>query len=152
MADTAGPHLLVVDDDEDLRARIRCVLETEGWRVTEAHNGARALALLRTMPLPDLVLLDLVMPGFDGLDVLSELRGAGRTRDLPIVALSARGAHLSNRLAEALGADECISKPLDAEVLRERCAAAIAPRVRSGGEGACEGVTRPPSSVVSPRS
>jgi CheY-like chemotaxis protein len=117
---------MVVDDDEDVRAVIRDVFEDDGWRVTEASGGARALALLRAHPLPDVLVLDLVMPGVDGLAVLTELSETFGPAGLPVVVLSAGHALLSHRFAETLGADDCFTKPVDPEALRDRCAALAA--------------------------
>ncbi len=123
MGDLAGRQVMVVDDDEGVRALVRDLLLGEGCEVSEADTGARALALLGAMPAPDLMLLDLVMPGVDGLAVLTEIREARKMWDLPIIVLSSGRAHLSNKLALSRGADDVLTKPLDAGVLRERCSA-----------------------------
>ena len=123
MTDGAGRRVMVVDDDEAVRALVRDLLVADGWEVSEADTGARALALLGAMPAPDLMLLDLVMPGVDGLAVLAEIREARGMWDLPVLVLSAGRAHLSNKLALSRGADDVLAKPLDAAVLRERCSA-----------------------------
>ncbi len=119
-------HVMVVDDDDDVRAVITDAFEADGWKVTEAPGGARAIALLRAQPLPDVVVLDLVMPGVDGLAVLTDLRESCGTGGPPVVVLSTGGALLTNRLAEGLGADDCLTKPVDPADLRDRCAALAA--------------------------
>ena len=121
--DVAGLHLMVVDDDDHVRGAIRDAFEAAGWTVSDAAGGARALALLRMPPLPDVLVLDLGMPGVDGFAVLTELRSSLNIGDLPIVVLSARQAGLANRMAVALGADECVTKPVDPDALLSRCAA-----------------------------
>ena len=134
---TDGPgdtdrHVMVVDDEPQIRAEIRAAFEADGWKVTEAAGGAQALGLLREPPLPDVVLLDLVMPGLDGYAVLSELRERHPVERVPVVVLSARPGPLSTRVAQGLGADDCLPKPVDPDVLRARCAA-LAGRVDEGG-------------------
>jgi CheY-like chemotaxis protein len=119
--DTPARHLMVVDDEDSVRTRVRTILEPEGWTVTEASSGTQALALLREPPFPDVVLLDLMMPGMDGLAVLTELREPRGMRNLPVVILSTGGS-LSSRLAATLGADSCITKPIDPAALRLTCA------------------------------
>jgi|SRR5579862_2811180 len=126
MSDGAGRRILVVDDDEGFRASIRHVFEAEGWEVTEAPDGSQALALLRSPLLPDVVVLDLVIPMINGFAVLTELRGSRGLVDLPVVAVSARKGVLANRLALTLGADDCTTKPVDLEALRSRCDALAA--------------------------
>jgi len=124
--DLPDRQLMVVDDEEAVRVRVRAILEPEGWTVTEASGGARALALLRDPPFPDLLLLDLMMPGLDGLAVLTELRRTRGIWDLPIVVLSTGGS-LSTKLAGTLGADGSITKPFDPTTLRSRCASLARP-------------------------
>ena len=123
MTDGAERHLMVVDDEDSVRTLVRTIFEAEGWTVTEVSGGAQALGLLREPPFPNVVLLDLVMPGLDGLAVLSELRAERRTRNLPVVVLSETGGPLGARLAASLGADSCITKPFDPARLLSRCAA-----------------------------
>ena len=129
-AGEAGRHVMVVDDEAQIRAEIRAAFEADGWKVTEAAGGAQALGLLREPPLPDVVLLDLVMPGLDGYAVLSELRERHPVERVPVVVLSARPGPLSTRVAQGLGADDCLPKPVDPEALRARCAA-LAGRVHA---------------------
>jgi len=141
MSDATQRHLMVVDDDEAARAFVTRVFEAEGWKVTEAPGGAHALAPLGSEPLPDVVLLDLLMPGLNGLDVLSKLRGQSGFEDLPIVVLCERNRPLASRLTVGLGADDVLSKPLDAAVLRARCGAladrtGLTARERLGWAGA----------------
>ena len=129
MIDGPERHLMVVDDEDSVRILIRTIFEPQGWKVTEATGGIEALRLLREPPFPDVVLLDLMMPGLDGLAVLGELRGSRCAEHVPIVILST-GGPLSARLAGSLGADDCITKPFDHEALRLRCAV-LAARVHA---------------------
>lgn len=108
----AAPLLLVVDDDELNRDLLRRRLERAGFRVAVAEDGRAALSALERLQ-PDLVLLDLMMPGMSGLEVLREIR-AGHLAGVPVVLVSAWG-HSEDIVAEGLasGADDFICKPLD---------------------------------------
>jgi CheY-like chemotaxis protein len=90
---------------------------------TEVSGGAQALGVLREPPFPDVILLDLIMPGVDGLTVLSELRKERQIRNLPVAVLSDTGGPLGARLAASLGADDYVTKPFDPATLLSRCAA-----------------------------
>lgn len=82
--------VLVIEDDHDVRVAVRQALEDEGYRVQSATDGRRALELLeQTAPLPDLILLDLMMPGMDGWDFATRLRSSPRLRSIPVVIMSA---------------------------------------------------------------
>src|SRR5262249_61912834 len=82
-------RVLVVEDDADLRARLRGLLEGEGWEVDEAGDGRAALDCLAQRP-PGLILLDLLMPRMDGFEFLAELRRREEGRSIPVVALTAK--------------------------------------------------------------
>jgi len=79
--------VLVVDDEHDFLSIMDYFLTMEGYDVEVAHNGAEALRSVEQNP-PDLILLDLLMPGMDGLSALRQLRGASSTRDIPVILLS----------------------------------------------------------------
>ncbi|HEX5079078.1 MAG TPA: response regulator, partial [Geminicoccaceae bacterium] len=83
-----GKRILVVDDDAEHRRRLTQVLEGEGWQVTEAENGRVALERLADL-IPDLIVLDLMMPQMDGFEFLSELRRDQALRDVPVVVITA---------------------------------------------------------------
>lgn len=112
---------MVVDDDEVVREAVRGAFEAEGWVVSEASSGAEALDLLAGPPWPDVLVLDLVMPGMDGLAVLTELRGRPGGEGIAVVVLSARRSPLATRVFASLGADGCIPKPVDPTALRSHC-------------------------------
>ena len=83
-----GPSVLVVDDDADLRATLAATLDEAGYEVRQADAGRVAIEELRRAP-PDLLLLDLMMPGGNGWDVLEAIRGDARLRGVPVVVVSA---------------------------------------------------------------
>jgi CheY-like chemotaxis protein len=80
-----SPHVLIVDDDDDVREILRLVLETEGFEVVTASNGREALQVLERPPRPSLMLLDLRMPDMDGWQTIAALRAKGTLGDVPIV-------------------------------------------------------------------
>ncbi len=103
-----GGDVLVVDDDADMRQRLRSVLERSGWTVSEAGNGAEALDKVTHAP-PHLILLDLTMPVMDGFSFLHRLRQTPGCADIPVVVLSARDITRDER--ERLdGADRILKK------------------------------------------
>jgi CheY-like chemotaxis protein len=114
--------VLVVDDDRSTRVLLRKVLETVGFEVEEAENGAEALELLKEGHGFDLVTLDLYMDDVHGLDVLERLRANEKTANLPIlVATASNDPAMQMKVLDA-GADDFVTKPLDATrfVLRVR--------------------------------
>jgi CheY-like chemotaxis protein len=106
--------ILVVEDDDDIRESLKELLEEEGYRVDTATNGQQALIKLRDQELPQLILLDLMMPVMDGWQLQQELRGEPTFARLPIIVMSA-----SKFSREPLSAAAFIPKPLDAGVLLE---------------------------------
>jgi DNA-binding response OmpR family regulator len=108
----------VVDDHGPLRALCRISLEDAGFRVLEARDGEEALACVRA-EYPDVILLDIMMPGISGWEVTTELLADRSTDQIPIIFISARG-ELSDRLrAFELGAQAYLTKPFDPAVLAE---------------------------------
>jgi CheY-like chemotaxis protein len=112
---SAAPRLLVVDDVEDNRSLLRRRFTRLGYEVMEASDGAKALAMAATYPF-DLVLLDIMMPGIDGMEVLQRLREVHSETALPVIMVTAKAA--SEDVVEALlmGANDYITKPVDMEV------------------------------------
>jgi len=126
----AREHVLVVDDEQDVVELIRYNLERAGYRVTCAGTGEETLALARSVS-PDLVLLDLMLPGVDGLDVCRQLREDPATRDVPIVMVSARGEEADVVAGLELGADDYVTKPFSPRVLVSRVKAVLRRRARA---------------------
>lgn len=111
-------HVLLVDDDDLLRRSLAFNLERNGYRVSTAANAEDALALTRRDP-PDLVLLDIGLPGMDGLDALRKLRAgsAAQGPPVPVVFLTARRRELDEVLGLELGADDYITKPFSLDIV-----------------------------------
>lgn len=105
------PSILLVEDDADIRQTIGEVLEEEGYRVTTAGDGREALERLNEGPLPHLIVLDLMMPGMDGVQFRAEQIRRRAWSAIPLVVLSA-DAH-THEVARDLGARECLRKPVD---------------------------------------
>ena len=104
--------LLLVDDSETALLVETLLLEGESYRLLTAHGGREALELIHTAS-PDLVLLDLVMPDLDGIEVLRTLRANPKTRDLPVIMVTTRGATATMDRAYAEGCNAFITKPID---------------------------------------
>ncbi len=119
VTETARPLILVADDEAINRALIQRRLEREGYRVLTAREGGEAVRMARE-ELPDLVILDVMMPGMDGLDACRALKEDERTRDIPVIFLSARDETEMKVSGLGLGADDYISKPFEAAELIAR--------------------------------
>jgi two-component system phosphate regulon response regulator PhoB len=102
--------ILVVEDESSIAEVLEYNLRREGYEVRVAERGDAALSSIRTQP-PSLVILDLMLPGLDGLDVLREVRRDRATRQLPIVVLTARTEEVDRIVGLELGADDYIPKP-----------------------------------------
>jgi DNA-binding response OmpR family regulator len=114
-------HILLVDDDDLLRRSLAFNLENAGYRVSTAASAEDALGLIRRDP-PNLVLLDIKMPGMDGLDALPRFK---QSLDCPIIFLTARRRELDEVLGLELGADDYITKPFDLDILLARIKAIL---------------------------
>ena len=119
-------RVLVVDDEPDIRELVRGVLELEGHSVQEAVDGEHALAVIADDP-PEVVLLDVMMPGADGFEVLTQLKEAtGPGASVPVVMLTARGGDLDRIRGGIEGAVQYLVKPFAIGDLRQAVAAAVA--------------------------
>jgi two-component system phosphate regulon response regulator PhoB len=131
------PHLiLVVDDEPDLVATLEYNLQREGFDTRRALDGNAALQEAARAPVPDLVLLDLMLPGLSGLEVCRRLRAREATRDVPVIMLTARDAEVDRVVGFELGADDYVTKPFSVRELVLRVAAVLRRREvpRAGGE------------------
>lgn len=105
-------HILIADDDADVRRILRYALQDEGYRISDAHNGKVALAKFREDP-ADLVILDLVMPEKEGLETLGELREISPEVKVLVISGGVKDRHSYLDIAGHLGADQTMPKPLD---------------------------------------
>jgi two-component system nitrogen regulation response regulator NtrX len=108
-------HILIVDDEESIRRSLAGILADEGFETITARDGDHALGLLRHEPLPALVLLDIAMPGRDGMEVLEEVHAIAP--ELPVIMMSGHGTIETAVRATKLGAYDFIEKPLSLEKL-----------------------------------
>jgi len=115
------PHIIVVDDHEDIRELVGRYLEQQGYRVSAAENGS-ALRRLLERGAPDLIVLDIMMPGDDGLTLCREIRAQGET---PIIFLTARAEETDRVIGLELGADDYLTKPFSSRELLARIKAVL---------------------------
>ena len=125
----AKEKLLVVDDEEDILELLRYNLLREGYNVSCAASGEEALRLAQS-EIPDLLVQDLMLPGIDGLEVTKILKNDSRTRDIPIVMLTAKGEEADIVTGLELGADDYITKPFSPRVLVARVRAVLRRKVK----------------------
>jgi len=112
-----GSHVLLIDDEPNIVEAIRFILTRAGFSVSAHFNGADALAVIAKTK-PDLLILDLMLPGRSGFDILHDLRADPATADLPVLMLTAKGQPRDRDMAERLGASRFLSKPFaNAEIL-----------------------------------
>ncbi len=116
--------VLIVDDEPDLVELVRYNLEKEGFKVEAAKDGEQALGAARRF-LPDLVLLDLMLPGVDGLEVLRRLRSGRTSGQTPVIVLTAKGGEADRVVGLELGADDYIVKPFSPRELVARVKAVL---------------------------
>jgi two-component system phosphate regulon response regulator PhoB len=126
-------RILAVDDEEDILELLDYNLSKEGFRVLRVTSGERALDLARSER-PDLIILDLMLPGLDGLEVCKRLKGEPSTADIPIVMLTAKGEETDIVLGLELGADDYVSKPFSPRVLVARVRAVLRRRAKAPAE------------------
>ena len=117
-------NILVVEDDEDILELVRYNLSREGYQVATAISGEDALKHARSKPF-DLYLLDLLLPGFDGLELCKILKGDSRTAHVPIIMVTAKGEEADIVTGLELGADDYITKPFSPRVLIARARAVL---------------------------
>jgi len=117
-------RVLIVEDEPDIRELVVHHLKRDGYQVTAASSGEEALRQVQAVP-PDLVLLDLMMPVMDGLEVCRRLRQDPATAGLPIVMLTAKGDEVDRVLGLELGADDYIVKPFSPKELLARVRAVL---------------------------
>jgi two-component system phosphate regulon response regulator PhoB len=125
--------ILLVDDEQDLIETLRYSLEREGFATLSARSGAAALGILGQSQIPDLVLLDWMLPDMSGTEVCRTLRMTERTRQVPVIMVSARSEEIDRVVGFELGADDYVTKPFSVRelllriraILRRRAADAV---------------------------
>lgn len=127
----AREHILIVEDEEDIRELMRYNLSREGYTVSEAGTGEEGIRLAREKK-PELVILDLMLPGIDGLEVCRTLRNDEALKSLAIVIVTAKGEEPDIVTGLELGADDYVTKPFSPRVLIARVRAVL--RRKSGEE------------------
>jgi len=134
----AKATILVVDDEEDIRELVQLHLSREGFKVVLAETGEQALKLVQAQP-PGLVVLDLMLPGVDGLEVCKRMKADPRTQKVPIVMLTAKGEEADIVTGLELGADDYMTKPFSGKVLVARIRRILRrKREETDGEGVVE--------------
>ena len=116
--------ILVVDDEEDILELLKYNLSREGYQVFCTTSGEKTLNLVKTET-PDLILLDLMLPGMDGLEVARRLKESPPTKNVPIVMLTAKGEEADIVTGLELGADDYITKPFSPRILLARVKAVL---------------------------
>jgi two-component system, OmpR family, alkaline phosphatase synthesis response regulator PhoP len=120
----AKESILVVEDEDDIRELLRYNLAKEGYQVTGSASGEEALKAVKAAR-PDLLVLDLMLPGMGGLEVCRSLKQDPQTRNLPIVMLTAKGEEADIVAGLELGADDYVTKPFSLRVLLARLRAVL---------------------------
>ncbi|MGV6814323.1 MAG: response regulator [Phycisphaerales bacterium] len=133
MSTKTKPTVLVVDDEPDLVELIRYNLQGEGFGVISADNGASALELAKSH-LPDLIVLDVMMPELSGIEVAKRLRAQSETSTIPIIMLTAKSAEADELAGLGVGADDYVTKPFSMQILLARIHALTRRAMVSKGE------------------
>jgi CheY-like chemotaxis protein len=128
------PVIMVVDDEPDIITLLRFALEQDGHQVAEAGNGLIALERLGfepvkpDLPLPDLIVLDIMMPVMDGYQLNMRLQSEARAKDIPILVLTAKGQKMRDLFEMAPNVAAYVQKPFDPKMLRELIAGILSTR------------------------
>jgi two-component system alkaline phosphatase synthesis response regulator PhoP len=117
--------ILIVEDDPSFSRAVSHIIEKEGYDVISASNGLTGLRMAKEDK-PDLLILDVMLPGLDGFEICSRLRADPQTAKLPIIMLSAKGQEADKTTGLKLGASEYLTKPVDRAVLLEKITALLA--------------------------
>ncbi|MGD8228252.1 MAG: response regulator [Desulfobacteraceae bacterium] len=120
----AKERILVVDDEEDILELVRFNLAREGYPIICTTSGEESLKIVQKEH-PDLIVLDLMLPGIDGLDVAKALKNDPKTRDIPIIMLTAKGEEADIVAGLELGADDYVTKPFSPRILLARVRAVL---------------------------
>jgi two-component system phosphate regulon response regulator PhoB len=117
--------ILIVDDEQDIVNTLEYNLEREGYETRTALNAADALELVQREPLPDLVILDLMLPDMSGTEVCRKIRQTPETADIPVLMLTAKGDEIDRVVGFEVGADDYVAKPFSVRELALRIRAIL---------------------------
>src|SRR5437867_8777424 len=120
----ARPRILIIEDERGLTDVLSYNLQREGYDTVVAHDGQEGLRKAQ-MQLPDLIILDLMLPTLDGLEICRELRAGERTRTVPILMLTAKAEETDQVVGFTMGADDYVTKPFAVKVLLQRVKALL---------------------------
>ncbi|MFQ3184282.1 MAG: two-component system phosphate regulon response regulator PhoB [Alteromonas macleodii] len=113
-----GQRVLLIEDEPNIIEAISYILTKDGWTVYTHSDGQTAMSKVMQR-VPDLIILDVMLPGKSGYDILRELRAQAETKDVPVMMLTARGQSKDREMATSLGATQFMTKPFsNAEVLK----------------------------------
>lgn len=115
----AKPRILIIEDEKALTEVLAYNFQRDGYEVTVCHDGRDGLRKAQNQ-IPDVIILDLMLPVMDGLEVCRELRAGERTRDIPILMLTAKAEETDQIIGFSLGADDYVTKPFSVKVLLQR--------------------------------
>jgi two-component system alkaline phosphatase synthesis response regulator PhoP len=146
--DCMNELVVVIEDEEDIRELIRYNLEKDGYRVLTARSGEEGISMVLSA-MPELVMLDLMLPGMDGLQVCREIKAIEKLKEIPVVMVTARGEESDVVSGLELGADDYITKPFSPKVLVARVRAAL--RRRVAPQPTIQAVVRHERLVVNPQ-
>jgi two-component system phosphate regulon response regulator PhoB len=124
MTTMTRPRILIIEDERPLTEVLSYNLQREGYETVIVHDGREGLRKAQMM-LPDLIILDLMLPGLTGLEVCRELRAGERTRGIPIVMLTAKAEETDQIIGFSVGADDYVTKPFSVKVLMQRIKALL---------------------------
>ncbi len=112
-----GKHVLLVEDEPNIIEAVSFLLSRDGWTVSTHSNGHDAADVIRSKQ-PDVLVLDVMLPGRSGFDILADIRSEGTCRDVPVLMLTARGQTKDRERAQRLGATRFMTKPFsNAEII-----------------------------------
>ncbi|PRY78989.1 response regulator receiver domain-containing protein [Yoonia maritima] len=113
-----GKRVLLIEDEPNILEAISFILSRDGWTVHTHEDGETAMQKVVGFP-PDMIILDVMLPGRSGFDILRDLRGTDTTKDIPVMMLTARGQEKDRELALRLGANHFMTKPFSNAEVRD---------------------------------
>ena len=113
-----GKRVLLIEDEPNIIEAISFILSRDGWTVHTHEDGLTAMDKVRALP-PDMIILDVMLPGRSGFDILRDLREAEVSKDIPVMMLTARGQDKDRELAARLGANHFMTKPFSNTEVRD---------------------------------